>query len=417
MERTYFDLCYSRNAKIRWVCKFLKYTGFLEIDTMRGIVDEKLARIEKRRGQLDEDSVSQIAENLIWAKIVKRYLDRRLKPFMPKIGKDSPTLAFAENFPRSEFTYEMSSLTIYKEKHYRLRTNPSILFPGFLPDGNEAFFLLRKCFLKFGSVYYLNYPTKHFLKETIFHQVFDLIVQINNRKLKNAGKKCSPFLVGTSFGCHIIIKFVEWLKQNNLLDRLDIRGLILISPVLCQEDLVDPQLARQKTLVGRAFSHLMEVDESDPEAVRNAIQKAKSIFLKMFTSGRDLMKFEAKDLIPIFAIEDDVLGVFEKGLDEDDGYFLRFVELKKEGPMAQEFLTRIPTLVLFAEGEGDVLTPASPTFAAFSDIKQLQAIFPNGSVEFVYSKTTERKVTHSDLVFQANRFFEHLEPWLSRSVL
>ncbi len=417
MDVTYFDRSYQRSVKIRWVTKFLKYSGFLEMESLRSLINEKLERIERRKGALDLDTICKITENLIWAKIAKRYLDKRIRPYSPKVGKESPTRLFKEEaFKDKPFDFKMSSGAIFKEKHYRLRKNPSILMPGFLPDGNEAFFLLRKCFLKYGSVYYFNYPTQHFFKETIFHQLYDTIVEINNRKLQNAGQGSSPFLIGTSFGGHMIVSFLKWLREKDLLDTVQIKGVILISPVICIQDLVDTSLPRQKTLVGRAVSHLCEVEGGDPEEIRKKMKKAKSILVKMFTSGRDLMNFESKDLIPIFAIEDDVLAIFRQNEEIDDGYFDRFLEMKHEGPLPHAYLSSIPTLVLFAEGEGDVMTDQSPTFNSFSDIESLQTIFPKSSVEFVHSKSQTRKVTHSDLIFQADRFMDHLAPWLSRVV-
>ena len=414
MAESFFDICYRRKPKVRWICKALKFSGFLKIDDLKLLIEEKLTRMTRRRGELDEEAIAQIGENLILAKIAKRYVERRIKRFVPKVRKTSPTNDFRKSFPSLEFDYQQSASPIYKEKQFRLKTNPSILFPGFLPDGNEAFFLLRKCFLKFGSVYYFNYQTKHFYKPTIFHQIFDTISQINNRKLQNAGQKSSPFLVATSFGCHLLLGFLRWLREEKLEHEIDIRGLVIISPVLCQEDVVDPAKDRQKTLVGRAVAHLCSADETDPDAIRKSMQKAKSILMKMFTSGRDLMKFESKDLIPIFAIEDDVLEVFKKEIEEDDGYFRRFMELKREKPIAEQFLTGIPTLVLLAEGELDVITDNSPTYRSLSDIQRLRTIFPNGTVEIVRSQNQVRKVTHSDLIFQADRFAEHLDYWLTR---
>jgi hypothetical protein len=166
--------------------------------------------------------------------------------------------------------------------------------------------------------------------------------------------------------------------------------------------------------VGRAVDHLCKADEDDLAARSKAMQKAKNILMKMFTSGRDMMQFDSKDLIPVFAIEDEVLDVFRKEIEDDDGYFLRFVELKRENPLQTTFLSSIPTLVLLAEGESDVLTPNSPSFEVLSDIHKLRAIFPNGCVETVRSLSDKRKVTHSDLIFQADRFVEHLDHWLNR---
>ena len=415
MDATYFDRSYHRSVKVRWISKFLKYSGFMEVEGLRELINDKIARIEKRKGELDDIVVCKITENLLWAKVAKKYLDRRIRAYTPKSSSESPTHHFRSNgFTELPFSFRDSEGAIFKERHWRLRKSPSILMPGFLPDGNEAFFLLRKCFLKFGSVYYFNYPTSNFYKETIFYQLYDTIVEINKKKLKTAGQKEAPFLVGTSFGGHMIITFLKWLREKGLYDKVRIRGLILISPVLSIADLVDPALERQKTLVGRAVAHLCEADRSDPVAVRKSMQKAKNILMKMFTSGRDLMNFEAKKLIPIFAIEDDVLNIFRQSEDSDDGYFDRFMELRAEPSIDHKFLSDLPTLVLFAEGEGDVMTPEAPTMSAFAKIDNLKKIFPNGAVEFVHSGNDKRKVTHSDLIFQADRFVAHLEPWLIR---
>ncbi len=134
----------------------------------------------------------------------------------------------------------------------------------------------------------------------------------------------------------------------------------------------------------------------------------------MFLSGRDNVKMESKELIPIFAIEDDVLDVFRKEIEDDDGYFLRFMEMKRTKRLGEQFLSALPTLVLLAEAESDVLTPNSPTYEILSDIQRLRTAFPNGSVEIVRSKSETRRVTHSDLIFQADRFAEHLDHWLTR---
>jgi len=414
MDGSFFSICYRRRARIRWLCNALKMSRLMDVKRLETMVDEKIGRLVRRRGELDEDSIAQIGENLILAKVAKRYIEKRIRPYKPKAAKGSPTRALKADFPDLGFSFEDSLGPVYKEKNFRLKTNPSILIPGFLPDGNEAFFLLRKCFLKFGSLYYLNYQTHGFFKESIFCQLFDTIYDINHRQLRSAGKKNTPFLVCTSFGCHIVISFLRWLREKGLADRLDLEGIVIISPVLTHEDVVDPTATRQKTLVGRAVSNLINVDENDPEAVRAAIKKAKSIMLKMFTSGRDLMNFESKDLIPIIAIEDDVLDVFRKEIEEDDSYFRRYLELEREPPLATEHLTDIPTLVLLAEGEMDVLVPGSPTYATLNDPEALRTIFPNGELQIVRSNSSRRKVTHSDLIFQADRFAEHLDLWLSR---
>ncbi|CAM2064978.1 hypothetical protein SCOR_06355 [Sulfidibacter corallicola] len=414
MDKDYFEIGSRLNGKVRWYLKFVKLSRFFEIDELAHQVNVKVARIDKRRGPLSDDAISQIVENLAVAKIARTHLARKLKTYQPKPQPDSPSIPLRNQLESQGTSFDTVACSIFKEKHYRMRSNPAILFPGFVPDGNEAFYLLRKVFLKYGSAYYVNYPGKHFHKEAVYHQIFDMVRDINNRKIKNVGKKGMPFLIGTSFGCSVIVNFMRWLHETELIHHVDIRGLVLISPVLCLDDVVDTTSKRQKTLVGRAISHLTEVDQNDPEAVAKAMQKARSIFQKMFTSGRDLLNFTSKDLIPVFAIEDEVLAIFNQDHDSSSGYFHRYLDLKDLTPPQPGYLSNLPTLVLFAEGEADVLAPSSPTFTTFSDIGQLSSIFPNGQVEFVYSKDSNRRVTHSDLIFQADRFTEHLDPWLER---
>jgi len=412
-QKDYFQSVYQRNAKVRWLCKFFNITGFLKVEEIRRGVNAKVARMEKRKGALPDEAIAVIIENLIWAEMARKYREKKVKPYSPKVAKDSPTLEFLSRFDDLPFSFEDSAPSIFREKYFKSKKNPSILMPGFLPEGNEAFFLVRDLFLKFGSVYYMNYPTKLFYKQTVFHYLYDMIRHINMRRLRHGGQGRMPFLVGASFGAHMIVTFLRWLRERNLLDDLQIQGIVLVSPVVCLEDLVDPTTERQRTLMGRCVAHMLEVDAADPANIVKQMQKAKSIMVKMFTSGRDMMNFESKRLIPIFAIEDDVLNVFKQSDEDDVGYYYRFIEIRDEPPLS-EFLTDLPTLVLFAEEERDVMAPQSPTLNTLSDVNRLREIFPNGSVEFVYSKTT-RKVTHSDLIFQSERFKDHLGPWLSRN--
>ncbi len=417
MDKDYFQIGSNLNPKVRWYLKFVKLSRFFNINEVAEQINTKVGRIDNRRGPLDDQVISQIVENLVVAKIARTHLSRKIKPFNIK-GVANPALKQLRTGMEDQgLPYGDLACAVYKEKHYRMRNNPTLLFPGFVPDGNEAFYLLRKAFLKYGSAYYINYPAHQFNKELVFNQMLDLIKHINNRKIKHVGKKGSPFLIGTSFGCSVIVNFLRWLNENDHIDKIEIRGIALISPVLCLDDVVDSASKRQRTLVGRAISNLVGVDPNDKEAVALAMKKARSIFQKMFVSGRDFLNFTSKDLIPVFSIEDEVLAIFEQDLGSDSGYFHRYLDLKDLVPLKNEYLSNVPTMVLFAEGEGDVMAPNSPTMQSFSNITTLNTIFPDGKVEFVYSKDSSRKVTHSDLIFQADRFIEHLDPWLERLTL
>ena len=209
MSKSNFEASYRSNAKVRWLYNLARVSRLVGAKEIRREIDEKVERIGRRKGDMDEHTAALIVENLLMAKINKRLLDFRIKSFEPSIGKDSPTHSFNPELGRTGYVDTALACPIYKEKHYRLGNHPSILVPGFVPDGNEAFFLLRKIFLKYGSVYYLNYPTRQFDRSLMFHQLYDLVADINHRKFKNAGQKGAPFLVGTSFGCTMILSFVR----------------------------------------------------------------------------------------------------------------------------------------------------------------------------------------------------------------
>ena len=416
-RRDFFKEAYEADKAIRFMTVAVRVSRVFDLGSLRHHINQRIAKIEDLKNEpLNVDSVSQIAKNLMKAKIAKRIQSWRIRPYHPKLEKDSPTHQFRETLVDDGQPFEFTLSAIYRESTLKIGSTPSILVPGFIPDGNEAFFMVRKSFLKQGPVYYVNYPNQHFHKEALYHQIYDMILDLNRRSLKSAGQKYKPFLVGTSFGCRIILSFLKWLTEQGLADSIKIQGLVLLSPVLCLEDVVDVGVAKQRTLVGRAVSHLYEVDPNDPAAVESAMKKARSIFTKMFQSGAKNLNFEEEAHIPILAIEDEVLRIFDATFTPDSGFFQRYMGLKDELPLEIEYLSDLPTLVLFAEGENDVLSPNSPTFGALSQVDKLHAVFPNGRVEVVYSLDEKRKVTHSDLIFQARRYQAHLEPWLNQTV-
>lgn len=318
MRRDYFKEAYEADQGIRLMTVAVRVSRVLDLGTLRHELNERLARLEDRK-PINPEAVAQIAKNYLKAKIAKRIRSWRIKPYTPKVNKESPTNRFRETLidQGQQFAYTLSS--IYRER--AMGRSPSILIPGFIPDGNEAFFLLRKSFLNYGPVFYFNYPNQHFNKETLFHQIYDLVRDQNSRTIKSVGQKTAPLLIGTSFGCRIIISFLAWLQDLNLAATVDIRGLVLLSPVLCLDDVLELGADKQKTLVGRAVAPLYDVDPNDSDAVEAAMKKARNIFTKMFQSGAKHLSYEEKENIPILAIEEDVLRIFDENFSPDSGFF------------------------------------------------------------------------------------------------
>lgn len=106
---------------------------------------------------------------------------------------------------------------------------PTIVLGGFVPDATETVEFQRKLLRRHGSVYYINYGRNGFSQEMFTAQLTDLI-----EELARKGEK--PLLMGISFGCGLLSSY---LRHTGKKIHENIRGLILVSPVITTEDLID----------------------------------------------------------------------------------------------------------------------------------------------------------------------------------
>jgi len=157
-ELPYIRSALKSKAKLRWLVRALKLSRFQDMHGLYQRVEEKIERAVKRKGELTQDDICLIFENVLWAKLFRRLQVWKLKSFSPT----NPTQPINGHD-------QASFCTIFKEHHYRMKTNPAILLPGFVPEGNEAFYLLRHSFLKYGSAYYINFPRDHYKDEVVFN--------------------------------------------------------------------------------------------------------------------------------------------------------------------------------------------------------------------------------------------------------
>jgi len=407
-EHPYLTLALKSKAKLRWLIRALKLSRYDNIHALYDRIEEKIQKAIKRKGELSSQEIELIIENILWAKLFRRLQAWKLKPF--KYNHQGTNLDHKHMAP----PLFDSLCSIFKEHHYRFRTNPAILLPGFVPEGNEAFYLLRHSFLKYGSAYYINFPRDHYNNETVFQQLYDLVLHINQRKLQTAGRKQKPLLVGTSFGCAVIRNFLKWLENHKLDHTIDIAGVVFLSPVLCMEDVCLPGDAKQPTLVARAIAPLLDLDENDHDGVTKAMVRAKGIFTKMFKAGQKQLDASLKSRIPILAVEEEVIDFFNIEERKLIGYFKRYLCLRNSSPPDGTLVSELPTLTLVAEGEKDVLTPTSPTLDLLEKPALFKTMFPDGEVVQVKSDDPSRRVTHSDLIFNADCYRRHLDPWLEQ---
>lgn len=272
---------------------------------------------------------------------------------------------------------------------------PTIVVGGFVPDATESVFLLRDKLCKQGPLFCLNYPTSGFNLDLFLAQLDDLVEELS------VLKGHEPVVFSVSFGAGLVM---EWLRRRRIEGgHHAIRGLVLISPVACVEDLLPAGGAKAQTLLGRAITpYLAPRDKVDEKVV----ERSRTIFGKMFESGAQ-NKEALSGLMTrgeLHRLKDRVMGTIRsisftgacervealKVMHSPHSYFLPGIL-----PLAD-----VPTLVLYAEKEDSVLDEASPTRDALT--RRPLAYFPRGRCSVVRNPGGS-PVQHASLIFhQAN---------------
>lgn len=282
---------------------------------------------------------------------------------------------------------------------------PTIVLGGFVPDATEALYLQRGMLLRQGSVFSFNYPTDGFSTPLLLAQLDDLIEEITSER------GVRPLLIGVSFGCGLLL---EWLRHLRRLDTLvRARGIVLVSPVTCAGDILEPGTARPSTILGRALRPFM--DAQGRQADERHVEKCRSLLLRMFESGvqnkrtirmimtpGELLHVRHRVMSTLRAIT--VRGAIERvaaltAMEPPGGYFTRL----------QAPLCEVPVLVLLAEKETSVLTGDAPSLATLGT--HPEALFPSAQVRTVVNLRGS-PVQHASLLFHCFNFAPHLSAFL-----
>jgi hypothetical protein len=151
---------------------------------------------------------------------------------------------------------------------------PTIVLGGFVPDATEAVFLLRRTLLRAGSLYCLTYSRRGFSTDLICAQLSDLVDELNLLHGR------PPVIFAISFGAGLLM---EWLRRMRRAGyQPGLRGLVLVSPVACIEDLLPAGATKPGMLLGRALRPYIETGATvDPQLV----EKSRTLFQKMFEAG------------------------------------------------------------------------------------------------------------------------------------
>lgn len=275
---------------------------------------------------------------------------------------------------------------------------PTIVIGGFVPDATELVEFQRSLFKEHGSIYYLNYPRHGFSSELLFAQLADLIEYLNNRNQR-------PVLFGVSFGCGLMASF---LRNCPDVPKLKIRGVALVSPVLCSEDLIRPE-GDKAGGVRMLESNLKRIIKSGPEGgdgVERQIERARRCFQTLFESGAANRELTGRHL----SIRKKIMHVIDTTPSE--GGYQRVLALQElVRPDRSTPIFTGPALALLAEAEENLLVPSSPTLAMLRDPEQRKALFPRSTLRKVVSAAKDDAVAHASLIFHHHCYNPMIAAW------
>ena len=275
---------------------------------------------------------------------------------------------------------------------------PTVVVGGFVPDATEQVEFQRSLFREYGSIYYLNYPRNGFSSELFLAQLADLIEDLNNRDQR-------PVLFGVSFGCGLLARF---LKEEELVGTLRIRGVVMASPVLCTEDLIRPD-ADKAGGVRMLESNLRRIIKAGPdggELLGRQIERARRCFQALFETGAQNRVLSSRHL----SIKKKIMQVIETT--PAIGGYQRVLALRQFArPDGSRPIFTGPALALLAEDEENLLVPSSPTLAMLNHPEQKKSLFPRGELWKVVSRTPGDAVAHASLIFHHHCYNPLIRNW------
>jgi pimeloyl-ACP methyl ester carboxylesterase len=254
---------------------------------------------------------------------------------------------------------------------------------------------------KHGSIYYVNYSRNGFCQDLFSAQLADLI-----EDLANKGQK--PLVMGVSFGCGLLSSFLRQSAERVL---ENIRGLILVSPVLTTEDLIRPTGLKREgiRILESNLKKIVSADPTNESDITKHIERARRCFQALFNAGAENRTLTVNHL----SIQKKINNVIE--FTSARGGFERVTAFRDFNfPELATSLFPGPVLVLLAENESDILVPSSPTLKIFSEHSLYNKIFPSCLVKTVKSTIVGDRVAHASLIFHHHAYNPLLENWYSK---
>jgi len=288
---------------------------------------------------------------------------------------------------------------IFRERGHG--STPTVVIAGFVPDATEVTEFQRALFRSYGDVYYLNYPRAAFSGEMFAAQLADLVDEINSR-----GER--PMLFCISFGCGLAARFLRETAASSD----GIRGVVLVSPVLCTEDLVRPEGDRKGgvRLIESNLRRILKAESGKAEDVARQVERARRCFQSLFEAGAENRSLTRRHL----SIRRKIMAVIEQTT--CGGAFERVMALKEFPPTDSSGpIFDGPTLTLLAEMEENMLAPTSPSLAALRCHETRSSLFPKGAVRQVRSPDADDPVAHASLIFHHRWYNPLLREWYDQT--
>lgn len=316
-----------------------------------------------------------------------------MKPFTP--ARRSREFATGRELP----SLHGARCQIFREKGNG--TLPTIVIAGFVPDATEVVEFQRPLLRSFGSIYYLNYPRTGFSTPLFQAQLADLVEDLNRR-----GQR--PVLFAVSFGAGLACGF---LREALPREGLAIRGIVLVSPVLCTDDLVRPEEVRSGgvRMLESSLRRILQSRDGCAADRERQIERARRCFQGLFVAGAANRPLSARHL----AIRSRIMAVLAET--PAVGGFERVLALQEfQKPEPDRVIFGGPVLTLLAEREEDQLVASSPTLALFRDPRRLATVFPRGSCRQVRTADPADPVGHASLIFHHRQYNPLLAAWYRR---
>ncbi len=288
-----------------------------------------------------------------------------------------------------------------------------ICLPGLVPDGPETYARQLRLLRGRGSVAIVTYPYESFDLDAVIAGVREEI-----ERAQSAG--LAPVLVGLSVGGGIVIEMLR--RGIDAGKPLPLRGLILISPMTCLDDL--------SSMLSRLVLPIITESRKEGGTPYLALERGRQLFKTLVTKAteqHDGIRDSLRWLGPLGLITPQGYAAWterrlstriQRTLERlpPEGSVQRVVALTNLRGLVgfKGVLCEAPTLILWGSKERQTLDMDGPGTARLCRPDLACKILPKLEVQWVYDREGG-EVPHASLLKHAAAFNVHLARWLARS--